>query len=118
MAEQFIGEPLRPVGTTFDAAAMAEGAPGVPREFEWRRSRLAVAGVLGSWKETGPCRHGSGERYIRKHWFSIATGDGQTARIYFERQARGGRGAPRWWLYSFGQDPTAGGTVACSRRPA
>ena len=109
MAERFIGEALVPVGTSFDAGAMAGGAPGVPREFAWRHERLAVTGVLASWRETGPCRNGGSERYVRKHWFSVATESGETARIYFERQARGGRHAPRWWLYSFGQDPAPNG---------
>jgi Family of unknown function (DUF6504) len=115
MAERFIGEALVPVGTSFDAGAMASGAPGVPHEFAWRDERLAVTGVLASWRETGACRNGSGERYVRKHWFSVATGSGETARIYFERQARGGRGAPRWWLYSLGQDPTPGGAERVRR---
>ena len=115
MAERFIGEALVPVGTSFDAGAMAGGAPGVPREFAWRHERLAVTGVLASWRETGPCRNGGSERYVRKHWFSVATESGETARIYFERQARGGRRAPRWWLYSFGQDPAPSGAERARR---
>ena len=117
MPERFVGEALVPVGMTFDAAAMASGAPGVPAEFEWRHERLAVARVLATWRETGPCWNGSGERYVRKHWFSIETASGKTARIYFDRQARSSRRAPRWWLYSLGHDPAPVG-AECARRPA
>jgi phosphoribosylglycinamide formyltransferase-1 len=66
----------------------------------WRGETLEVAAVLSSWRETGPCRHGSRELYVRKHWFEVATRTGATLRLYFDRQPRGRRGAARWWLFS------------------
>ena len=53
--------------------------------------------VLEEWKETGACHHGSGERYVRKHWYRVKMTTGEEMKIYFERQARSKR---RWWLYT------------------
>ena len=78
---------------------MATGAPGLPREFSWKGGKFAVLEVLECWKETGSCRHGSGERYIRKHWFRIRAGPDTEMEIYFERQARAKTGS-RWRLYT------------------
>ena len=36
-------------------------------------------------------RHGSPEMYVRKHWYEVATDSDGTIKLYFERQARGGR---------------------------
>ena len=98
--KQFVGEALKPVTATFDSARMAAGGPGLPREFIWRGVCVSVAKVLNEWRETGPCRHGSGERYVRKHWFEVQTEDGQTMKLYFERRARGRALSARWWLFS------------------
>jgi hypothetical protein len=58
-----------------------------------------VQQVLEEWKEAGDCRHGSGERYVRKHWFRIRTTEDLEMKIYFERQRRSSGGS-RWRLYS------------------
>ena len=87
--KRFVGEALQPVTATFDAGRMAAGGPGLPRAFVWRGVRVGVARVLNEWKETAPCRHGSGERYVSKHWFEIQTEAGETMKLYFERRARG-----------------------------
>ena len=80
---------------------MLRGEPGLPGRFVWREREYAVAGVLEKWKETGPCRNGSGERYLRKHWFRIRTATGEEMKIYFDRRPRSRRGAKaRWWLYT------------------
>ena len=97
--ERFISEALKPVTATSDTVAMSTGAPGLPREFLWRKETVTVTEVLRTWRETAPCHHGSGENYVRKHWFEVRTAAHGTLRIYFERQARGGR-STRWWLYS------------------
>jgi hypothetical protein len=99
MGEQFIGEAIQPVQGTADAARMARGEPGLPRQFRWRSEVVQIAQVLGVWKETGPCRHGSGEQYVRKHWFEVLTDSGVRMKIYFERQARSST-KQRWWLFS------------------
>ena len=74
MAEQFIGEAIQPVAETIDAARMSRGEPGLPRQFQWRSQTIRIARVLKTWRETGPCHHGSGEAYVRKHWFEGADG--------------------------------------------
>ena len=97
---QFVSEQLIPVVSTIDARAMAPGAPGLPREFLWRGKKLGVAGVVRIWHETGPCKHGSAEAYVRKQWFEVETTTGQRASLYFERQPRGRNRTRRWWLFS------------------
>jgi len=98
--ERFVSEAIVPVAGTFDAGRMAAGEPGLPGAFRWRGRALEIATVLRSWRDTGPCRHGSRELYVRKHWYEAVTRDGATLKLYFDRQPRGGRVATRWWLYS------------------
>lgn len=100
MASKFISEPIRPVTATFDTGRMAGGEPGLPQEFVWRGKKYSVRDVLRSWKKTGPCRHGSGEQYVRKHWYEVKTEDGTVMKIYFDRQPKGPAGTKRWWLLS------------------
>jgi hypothetical protein len=101
MDEEFISEPIKPVASTFNSAAMARGEPGLPGRFLWRRKEYAVADVLEVWKEDGPCKSGSPEMYLRKHWYKIRTADGLIMTLYFERQARSkGQQKIRWWLYT------------------
>jgi hypothetical protein len=98
----FVSESIKPVVATSDANAMASGAPGLPREFVWRGEPLVIDSVIRSWRETGPCKHGSAEVYARKHWFEVQTTQGQTAKLYFERQPRSHSQTQRWWLFSIG----------------
>ncbi len=101
MSEEFVSEPIMPVAGTFDAAGMTRGEPGLPSRFVWREQEYAVADVLEAWKESGPCRSGGGEMYLRKHWFKIRTDDGLEMTVYFERQPRTKRQSKkRWWLYT------------------
>ena len=100
MAEQFIGAAIRPLEGTFDATRMSSGGPGLPREFRWGPQTIRVARVVRTWRETGPCHHGSGEAYVRKHWFEVLTESGDTMKIYFERQARSRSKRNRWWLFT------------------
>ena len=104
--KRFVGEALKPVAETLDTARMAAGEPGMPGEFIWRGERVRVAQVLNAWRETAPCRHGSGERYVSKHWFDVRTANGETMRIYFERRARGRARSARWWLFSISRMTT------------
>jgi phosphoribosylglycinamide formyltransferase-1 len=105
--ERFVSEAIEPVVETADTARMASGEPGLPSEFAWRGRSVVVASLIRSWRETGPCRHGSGERYVRKHWYEIATPAGEVMKIYFERQPRRGRVASHWRLFSV-QSPDPG----------
>jgi hypothetical protein len=101
VSEEFISEAIQPVAETIDTARMATGEPGLPRQFRWRSQIVSITRVLKVWKETGPCRHGSGEQYVRKHWFEVSTDSGATMKIYFERQVRSAKKKKeRWWLFS------------------
>jgi phosphoribosylglycinamide formyltransferase-1 len=98
--EKFVSEPIIPVEGSADTAAMATGEPGLPSRFTWRGDEYALAAILRKWKESGPCHHGSGELYLRKHWYEILTTSGLKMTIYFERQPRSGKSKARWWLYT------------------
>jgi phosphoribosylglycinamide formyltransferase-1 len=100
MPEQFISAAIQPITGTFDAARMSTGEPGLPRQFRWGSRTIQIAEVLKTWRETGPCRHGSGESYVRKHWFEVRTDSGDIMKIYFERQPRSRRNSSRWRLFT------------------
>ena len=99
MRETFIGEAITPDDMSFSVSPMAMGKPGLPRKFSWKGRRFTILEVVEEWKESGDCRHGSDERYVRKHWFRVRTTEDLEMRIYFERQGRS-RGGSRWRLYS------------------
>ncbi|MFZ0132487.1 MAG: DUF6504 family protein [Desulfobacterales bacterium] len=98
--EKFISEPIKPLTETADTSRMAIGEPGLPNKFVWRGQTICVTVVLRTWRETGKCRHGSPEMYVRKHWYEVLTETDGVMKIYFERQARRGKGKARWWLFS------------------
>jgi phosphoribosylglycinamide formyltransferase-1 len=101
MKEQFVSELITAAAGTGDTSGMARGEPGLPRRFTWRDREYAVCEIIETWKQTSPCSHGSGENYVRKHWYRIRTECGSEMRIYFERQAGSAGGIKkRWWLYS------------------
>jgi len=104
MLASFISETIVPVEASFDTAGMARGEPGLPQKFRWRKKEFIVTEVLERWKEHGPCRHGSGEHYVRKFGYRARTTDGTVFRIYFQRSS--GRGKlsvkSRWWVQSVG----------------
>ncbi len=100
MSDQFISEPLTPTPGTFDAAAMARGEPGLPRRFTWRGVEHGVVEVLEQWKTSSP-EGGSGEMYLRRHWWTLRTDTGHTMTLYCERQPRSARAArQRWYIYA------------------
>ncbi len=101
MDEKFVSETIKPLEGSFDTAAMTRGEPGLPAKFSWRDKEYTIAKVLEAWKETGPCRNGSDEIYLRKHWYKIQTTDNIIMTLYFERQARSKKqNKARWWLYT------------------
>ena len=105
MQERFVSKPIKPVTETADTSRMAIGEPGLPRKFVWRGRTIIVQAVLRTWRESGKCRHGSPEMYVRKHWYEVATDSDGTMKLYFERQPRRSQTeAPRWWLFSI-RDP-------------
>ena len=97
-AVRFVSEAIKPVASTVDTRPMVAGSPGLPQQFTWRDEVITIARVERAWRETGPCRHGGGEIYARKHWFEVTTSTGASAKIYFERAARGRQRPERWWL--------------------
>ena len=97
--ETFMGEGIKPETSSFSTDSMANGKPGLPRSFLWKGQSYPVLEILEEWKEAGNCSHGSGEHYVRKHWFRIRTTANLEMRIYFERQKRSSGGS-RWRLYS------------------
>jgi phosphoribosylglycinamide formyltransferase-1 len=100
MAEQFIGAAIQPVVGMLDTSRMSTGEPGLPRQFRWGAQTIRIVQVLKSWRETGPCHHGSSDRYVRKHWYEVLTDSGEMMNIYFERRARSRSNKSRWWLFT------------------
>ena len=99
MMDEFVSEPIKPVEGTFDMAGMSRGQPGLPGQFIWRNKEYTIADVLEKWKESGRCKSGSLDMYLRKHWFKVRCTDGTEMTIYFERQPRA-KQKKRWWLYT------------------
>jgi phosphoribosylglycinamide formyltransferase-1 len=99
MKETFVGDGITPEDASFSVSQMAMGTPGLPQKFSWKGKTYSILEVLEEWKEAGDCRHGSGERYVRKHWFRVRTNEDLEMKIYFERQTRSSGGS-RWRLYS------------------
>ena len=100
MPERFISKAIKPITETADTSRMAIGEPGLPRKFVWRGRTISVTAVIRSWRETGKCRHGSPEMYVRKHWYEVETSSDGTMTLYFERRPRRGQKGARWWLFS------------------
>ena len=94
----FISENIRPCGTEFALQRMQAGEPGLPRAFTWRDRTIEVAELLERWKSTSPCKHGSTEQYVRRHWYRIRDPQGTCYTLYFDRALPKQR-RDRWWLY-------------------
>ena len=111
MPERFISEAIKPLTETADTSRMAIGEPGLPHKFVWRGRTVTVTAVLSTWRETGKCRHGSPEMYVRKHWYEVLTASDGTMKLYFERHSRGGRKGVRWWLFSIHEPEESSTTI-------
>ena len=100
--EEFVSEPITPVPGTADPRPMARGEAGLPSRFVWRGREYRVARILQAWKTSS--REGgsaTGELYLRKHWYKVATATGEVMTLYCDRQARSAkRPKARWWLYT------------------
>ncbi len=97
--EQFISEPITPVPGTFDPRGIAQGEPGLPTRFTWRGEEYTVDEVLTVWKTSTP-EGGSGEVYLRRHWWELRTTTGHIMKIYFERQKKHKNAKNRWFVYT------------------
>ncbi len=120
MPGSFVSETITPLEASFDTRGMARGEPGLPRLFRWRKKEWSVAEVLEQWKEHGNCRHGSGERYVRRHCYRVKTTNGWILQINFQRNlGRGKLGLKsRWWISSAEESCTESEpahSTACSR---
>jgi phosphoribosylglycinamide formyltransferase-1 len=105
--DRFIDEEIVPVKGAIAARPAPPGEPLLPARFEWRGEQIAVGGVIHTWKTTGPCRSGSDEQYVRRHWYRVRTTDGREVTIYFERQPPRPRSrAGRWRLHSLAERRT------------
>jgi len=101
MTSEFVGESIEPVAEAIDSARMATGEPGLPRRFRWRGAEHTIVEVIESRRETGACTHGSGERYVRRHWYRVRTGDGTEMKISFDRRSANARQMrDAWRLHS------------------
>ena len=100
MSEQLISEKIHPAPGALDTARMASGEPGLPKAFLWRGKTIAVEQVLRQWRETGPCRHGSGEKYVRKFWYEVKTSSEGVMKIYFLKPGKGNLKDAGWRLFS------------------
>ncbi|MBN1870443.1 MAG: cytoplasmic protein [Candidatus Omnitrophica bacterium] len=91
--------------SSLDTSRMSAGEPGLPKEFTWRKETVAVKKVLRHWRTAGPCRHGSGEMYLRKHWYEIETASGKTMKVYFQKPTKGKGKDAGWWVFSLKNKP-------------
>lgn len=116
MVEQFVSQRIVPLAAQASARAASFGQPALPPSFSWGDEQFQIKHVVRTWRDTGPCRSGGGEMYVRKHWWEVITTDDRRMRLYFERQARSRSTRARWWLYSVrSDDPSApGGAEAAS----
>jgi len=108
MPEQFISEPIQPIANSFDTRFMSSGTPGLPREFLWRGTKFRVTDIRRVWRTTGPCRHGSGEQYVRRYWFEVETSGDQVMKIYFDKGTPGRRKEMGWHLFAVGEKKLSG----------
>ena len=104
----FVSESIAPVFDQGTGTSIGVGAPVIPSGFIWREKEYRIQSVLETWKESGACKSGSSERYLRKHWYRIRTTDGKEMEIYFERQARSSKQRnKRWWLFTVSDEKQA-----------
>jgi phosphoribosylglycinamide formyltransferase-1 len=101
---QFVSRPLKALYEAGEGAPVVVGEPVFPKAFVLGPERFEGLTILEKGKAYGPCTHGSGERYLRRHTWRVRTGEGEVLELYFERSRPGvGRAAkrrPRWFLRS------------------
>ncbi len=100
--ERLVSEHVKPLfQAAGDGAPYVAGEPLVPQAVVWRGNTYPVLKLLASGRGLGPCTHGSGEQYVRKHWYRFETTEALVMRVYVERRPRsGGKVQRRWWLYT------------------
>ena len=96
----FVSKNIKPCGDDFALERMLTGEPGLPRSFAWGDRTIVVAEVIKRWKSCSPCKHGSTEQYVRRHWYRILDPQGNRYTLYFDRSLPKHR-RDRWWLYDY-----------------
>lgn len=97
---EFVSEPIRPLSGTFEAVVMAQGSPGLPEGFVRKGQTVIIGRSLGAWKQARP-EPGSGELYVRRHYYRLRMDDGTTWVVYCLRgSTRPGSGGQRWFLHT------------------
>ncbi len=128
MTDEFISEAIRPVRGRGVAAGTPAGEPVLPGVFLWRGEEYRLLGVLKKWKTSGPCTHGSGERYLRRHYYEVLAAPASAVEdapepgvpegamkmtLYCDRRPRGGAAArKRWFVYTIA--PADDSSAGCS----
>ena len=97
--EQFISEPIEPRAGSFDARMIARGEPGMPTHFTWRGEEYRVDEILEMWKQSA-AEGGSGEVYLRRHYFKVLATSEDVMTVYCERQQKRKNAKQRWFLYT------------------
>ena len=98
--EQFISEPVTPRANSFNARTIARGEPALPTHFTWRKVEYRVDEILETWK-TSTAEGGSGEMYLRRHYYKVRTTSQHVMTLYCERQQKRKNPKARWFLYTF-----------------
>lgn len=93
---------------------MARGAPGVPGRFTWRGREYRVRSLLHVRKNLRPCRSGSAERYVNKHFYEIETETGERMTLY---RTRSGSLKDTWMLYTIDETQARDTASAAEARP-
>ncbi len=111
---RLVSEPIVPDTNSFDTASMARGAPGVPGRFTWRGREFRVRSLLNVRKNLRPCRSGSAERYVNKHFYDIETETGERMTIY---RTRSGSLKDSWMLYTIDESGSKAAPADATIRP-
>ncbi len=99
---ELISEPITPAESGFDTKTMAQGMPGLPKAFVWRKEAFHIEEVLSTWKQSdAEFARSAGDRYLRRHYFEFRVQGGDRWVVYFLRQTpKSGSARQRWFLYT------------------
>lgn len=98
--ERLISERIVPDPASFNTATMSRGIPGVPACFTWRGREYRVKALRSTRKNLRPCRSGSAEKYVNKHFYTVETETGEIMTVY---RTRSGSIKDTWMLYSINE---------------
>jgi hypothetical protein len=106
--KRFVSEPLEPVDTGLDTAALSRAEPSLPGAFRWRGEEHRVAEIVLASRDIREEAF-SGEHYLRRHTWKLRMEGGALWEVYFVRHAGAAtaakRGGPRWFLKTVDENP-------------